>query len=107
MSVNAAKRVNTKISLSPLNLKKTFIIKMICTRDLSLHLFCVQALLNIFDFEEIVFCLMTDSEVVDVSDRHCIVRACVLCRYSLLGVTVMVCRHFRRLSYYNACPHKL
>jgi len=76
MSVNAAKRVNTKISLSPLHLTKTFIIKMICTGDLSLPHFCVQALLNVFDFEEIVFCLLTDSEVVDVSDRHYIVCAC-------------------------------
>lgn len=76
MSVNAVKRVNTKISLSQLHLTKTFIIKMIFTRDISLHHFCVQSLLNIFDFEEIVFCLLTDLEVGDVSDRHYIVCAC-------------------------------
>lgn len=64
MIVNAAKRVDTKISLNSLYLTKAFIIKIICTRDLSLHHFCVQALLNIFDLEEIVFCLLTDSEVV-------------------------------------------
>jgi len=75
MSVNALKRVNTKISLSQLYITKTFIIKIICTRDLRRHHFYVQPKLNIFNFEEIVFCLLTDSVVIDVFDRHYIVFA--------------------------------